>query len=54
MKELRMIDEIFDLDIALKLLYGAYLNHKKINPYDYILNSIPCHLTPLSEDSDMF
>lgn len=25
-QELSMIDEVFDLDIALKMIYGAYLN----------------------------
>lgn len=53
-QELWLIDEVFDTDIALKLLYGAYLQQKKVNPYDYIVNSVSFSLKQLPQNNDMY
>ena len=47
-QELNHINQIFDLDYPIKLVYAAYYNAKKLNPYDYIIDALPCSIKPLN------
>ena len=53
-QEIWNITEIFDIDAALKLVYAAYYNSIKINPYDYIFSALPCSINWLDQSSEMF
>lgn len=45
---------MFDTDIAIKLLYGAYYQQKKVNPYDYILGAATFNLKLVDQESDIY
>lgn len=53
-KELKLLQEVFELDKTIQIVYAAYHNATKYNPYDYVFNSLPCQLRVLAPRSDMF
>lgn len=53
-RAIRNLDTVIDLDIALKLAYGAYQNAPKVNPYDYVVKSLPCSLKYLDPNDKTY
>ena len=50
--EIELLRSIYTLSFTIRAVLGAYINAKKINPYDYLLGCLPAKLEILSTDSD--
>jgi len=53
-RAMRNLDSIIDLDISLKLAYGAYQNAPQKNPYDYVSKALPCSMNLLGENDKTY
>jgi len=49
-----MLDNLFEIELASKILLGARYRLKEMSPLDYIFKSINMHITPLDKKSNEF
>ena len=50
--EIKLLKSIYTLSFTIRAVLGAYINAKKVNPYDYLLGCLPVKLDILSTESD--
>ena len=47
--EINLLKSVYSLSFKLRVALGAYKNAKKVNPYDYLLGSLPVKLSVLNK-----
>jgi hypothetical protein len=52
--ELKKLNQIYDLEIALKIILGAKLRKDSINPFSYCYNNLPVSLNVLDPNDPKF
>ena len=51
-REINLLKSAFTLSYSVRTLLGAYLNQKRINPFDYILGTINVHMSVVDPNSE--
>lgn len=50
--EITLLKSVYSISFQIRIVLGAYQNIAKVNPYDYILGSLPVGLESVKSGSD--